>query len=728
MDLDGTWFIDRDTGNTVLFRGVNVGGGTKLPVGIPSHEQRGFWVDYDRGVTFLGRPFPIETADEHLSRLVDWGFNLLRFIVTWEAIEHQGPGIYDKDYLDYVVEILKKCKKHKLKVFIDPHQDTWSRHCGGSGHPGWTHSLVGLNPANFAPTVAALVHNTYPEPASFPKMIWNTNYQRLAAATLFTLFFAGRQYAPLCKINGVHIQDYLQDHYCQAILQVTKRVHDNGLENSVVIGYDSMNEPGQGYVGVPDITQLNKSDLAFNKGLMPTPFQGMRLASGIPTSVEDWTFAWNGPTKQGDVLVDPQGKEAWLSEEALHEAYDVFGWKRDPKWPPGCIWAAHGVWDKTKESVLVKNYFADGLYHNDWIEFIQKYMQTIRSVHNDALLFLQPPVLEVPPLIPITMTRIVYAPHWYDGLTLVKKKWNNYNVDVVNLNRGKYGNGPLRFLRALRVGESSIRQCFVDQLNTIKVEGTQYIGDFPCIIGEIGIPYDMEQSKPSALSKPWSWLMGYFVTKKPPSMQSPDSDQNKAMDANLNAIESNLLSCTLWHYMPDNDSFWGDCWNGEDLSILQLEKSVTDATIEQYPWREEEDPLYGNNVSSQATVTRKSSVSQWNTRSIVALNRPFPQKIAGIPLSLKIISPTLSQPGLCALSYKTRPEHEKLHKTEVYLPKCFYPSLESTGTKVWVSHGSYSTLACFDRYWILLWTVEPDEDLETVYELRVEGVKVPMCD
>ena len=70
----------------------------------------------------------------------------------------------------------------------------------------------GLNPQSFAATEAAIVHNTYPDPATFPKMIWSTYYWRLAAATIFTFFFAGKDFAPKCIIDGLNIQEYLQNH------------------------------------------------------------------------------------------------------------------------------------------------------------------------------------------------------------------------------------------------------------------------------------------------------------------------------------------------------------------------------------------------------------------------------------------------------------------------------------------------------------------------------------
>ena len=77
MRTDGIWFKD-DEGRTLILRGVNLGGSTKVPFRPDgsTHIREGF---YDhRDVSFVGRPFPLEEADEHFSRLRAWGFTFLR--------------------------------------------------------------------------------------------------------------------------------------------------------------------------------------------------------------------------------------------------------------------------------------------------------------------------------------------------------------------------------------------------------------------------------------------------------------------------------------------------------------------------------------------------------------------------------------------------------------------------------------------------------------------------
>jgi hypothetical protein len=48
--------------------------------------------------------------------------------VTWEAVEHFGPGIYDDDYVAFLIALIRKATDdYGFRVFVDPHQDVWSR-------------------------------------------------------------------------------------------------------------------------------------------------------------------------------------------------------------------------------------------------------------------------------------------------------------------------------------------------------------------------------------------------------------------------------------------------------------------------------------------------------------------------------------------------------------------------------------------------------------------------
>ena len=72
------------------------------------HNHQNFPGDH-ASVTFVGRPFPLSEAHEHFARLRRWGLTFsefshtnvnhetsidnfqVRFLVTWEAVEHAGP-------------------------------------------------------------------------------------------------------------------------------------------------------------------------------------------------------------------------------------------------------------------------------------------------------------------------------------------------------------------------------------------------------------------------------------------------------------------------------------------------------------------------------------------------------------------------------------------------------------------------------------------------------------
>ncbi|KAK0673705.1 glycoside hydrolase superfamily [Cercophora samala] len=552
-------------GRQITLRGINVAGDAKYPnvPDQPSHIAENFF-DGDN-VRFTGRPFPKEEAHLHFSRLKRCGYNTIRYVFTWEAIEAAGPGIYDEEWIDNTIGVLRAAKDYGFYIFMDPHQDVWSRFSGGSGAPMWTLYAAGLNPQSFAATEAAIVHNVYPEPENFPKMIWSTNYYRLAAATMFTFFFAGRTFAPKCIIDGVNIQDYLQGHFIRACEHLAKRIHEAGdIENDIVFGWESLNEPNKGMIGYEDISVIPKEQ-NLKKGTCPTIWQTILTGSGRAVEVETWDMGQIGPYKVGRTLVDPHGEVAWLPADYDESRY---GYKRDPGWKLGeCIWAQHGVWDPATDTLLKKDYF--GLHpttgehvdypyftNNFFMDYFRAYRDAIRSHHKNAIILLQGPTMELPPKIKGTPDGedplLVYAPHWYDGITLMTKKWNRYwNIDVIGVLRGKYWTPA----SGLRFGETAIRKCFADQHATMRQEGLDYIGNVPCVMTEFGIPYDMDDQK--------AYKTGDYAS------------QSAAMDANHFAVESSgLEGYTLWLYMTKNVHERGDQWNGEDLSIFSIDDKL----------------------------------------------------------------------------------------------------------------------------------------------------------
>ena len=122
LSIDGTRFRDA-AGREVTLRGINVSGDAKLPrqPDLPSHIPDGF-LDADH-VSFVGRPFSQEEAREHFGRLKRWGYNTIRYIFTWEALEHEGPGKYDEDFIQHTISILRIAKEYGFYIFMDPHQD-----------------------------------------------------------------------------------------------------------------------------------------------------------------------------------------------------------------------------------------------------------------------------------------------------------------------------------------------------------------------------------------------------------------------------------------------------------------------------------------------------------------------------------------------------------------------------------------------------------------------------
>jgi len=603
--VEGPWFRD-EHGRRLMLRGVNLGGSSKVPAQPDGATYRSEGFFDHRDVSFVGRPFPLQEADEHFRRLKRWGFTFLRLLTTWEAIEHAGPGRYDLEYLEYLTAIVRKAGEHGLSLFIDPHQDVWSRFTGGDGAPGWTLEAAGFEIPNLHHTGAAFLHQIHGDP--LPRMIWPTNTQKLGAATMFTLFFGGNDFAPKQKVDGEPIQNYLQRSYISAIEQVARRMA--GMPH--VVGYDTMNEPSPGYIGLKNLKQPVS---ALRVALAPSPLEAMRLGEGETLRLDRWGVSLLGIRRVGKQVVNPDGLRAW-SEGS------------------GCIWREHGVWDTDSEGEArlhrpdhfsTVNGRAVDFIRDYYKPFALRFAEQIQRAHPGAAVFLETPPGHAPPRWGAGDPKgIVWAPHWYDGLTLFLKRMIPFlGINFVD---------P-QFI----VGRRNVRRSFARQLAAQRRAAETQLGGAPVIIGEIGIPYDMDDKD--------AFHTGDYRR------------QQLALDRSLEALEANLLSATLWNYTADNSNARGDQWNDEDFSIFSRDQQL-----------EPDDPDSGG-------------------RALEALLRPYPMAVAGDPLSMSYDR----REGI--FNFEFRHDVKVVEPTIVYLPKLAFPR----GCRISVSDGEATLDAAGQR-------------------------------
>lgn len=627
-------FVDSE-GRHVFLRGVNFTSDSKFPA---KNSHR-----------YVNSPCTLDEVDEHLDRIKNIGFNTLRYLFTWDALQPDHPDEFDEEYIDFTIQMLRKAVDRQLYVVLDPHQDIWSRFSGGSGAPLWTLHAAGFNPDYFDETHAAMIWSVTKKKQI--KMQWASNYFRLVCQTMWTLFFAGEVYAPKTEINGVNLGTYLKNKYFSAVAYFMQRVRDAHL-GEYILGFESLNEPSGGLIGWGDLGELSSSTTAVKLGTAPTPIQGMLLGQGIAQRCTTYKFTGFGIKKVKDrVLVAPK-HSCWYGQEELAELDTRYGWQRS--WPGGCIWELHGIYDSKTQKLLLPKYFStnfkkqenfhlipEGIQTADLHEylFVNKYFldhwvqyrDLVRTINPDWMRFMQAPVNAPPPDClrynkDAVDNKCVYTPHFYDGLTLMLKKWRFLNVDAIGVMRSLYSSP----IRALRFGDKYISLSFAKQFEYMHIEQRERLGRIPMLMTEIGIPYDMHKKS--------SYESGVYT------------DQIRAMNANITALEMSDTNFCIWCYCIHNSHKAGDGFAGEDLSIYSPDDK--DPAL---------DGAYDNGI-----------------RAAEAVIRPCAQAIAGRVTSsafdmqharfeLKII-PTSTKPSI------------------VFVPQYYFPYLSAKNLRVSSGH------------------------------------------
>ena len=148
----------------------------------------------------------------------------------------------------------------------------------------------------------------------YPMMSWPQNYRMPVNGIVWTAFFAGASLTPDWRIDGLNVQDYLQGQYLGAMRALALRLR--GLPN--VIGFDSLNEPGLGWIG----QKLSEQRISPNADDHSQPFagpawsalDGLKVARGLSATIPmlSATDDEGGVAVSGSIQANPQGISIWL--------------------------------------------------------------------------------------------------------------------------------------------------------------------------------------------------------------------------------------------------------------------------------------------------------------------------------------------------------------------------------------------------------------------------------
>src|SRR5215210_8781665 len=226
---NGSWFND-DQGRYLLFRGVNFASRTKLAPYLPIAPLE------IKNLSQLNLKEEIKSVEPELDRLKDLGFNIVRLLILWKAIEPRPNTNVDellpegKQYLTCVKEIIDELYARNLYVFLDFHQDIAHGVYGGDGFPDWA--------------LATDIEHELPEPSNVRDKKWMIKYvTNKSVKKTLTSFWRN----DLTHIEGENKLEHfpVRTHLEKTIGQTAKffRSLNNGKGHPAILGIEPFNEP-----------------------------------------------------------------------------------------------------------------------------------------------------------------------------------------------------------------------------------------------------------------------------------------------------------------------------------------------------------------------------------------------------------------------------------------------------------------------------------------------------
>jgi hypothetical protein len=228
---DGDWFRDNH-GRYLLFRGVNFASRSKLPPYLPIAPLGISQIKYE------DLQEEISNVEKDLDHLKDLGFNVIRLLIMWKALEPVPNPHLDqllpeaKKYLEMIKVIIDKLHERRLYVILDFHQDIAHEICGGDGFPDW-----------------ALATGEFHLPINRPlleiqKRTWYLSYytNHLVKLTL-TSFWNNNLNNIEFSLKNYPVRTHLEKTIGQTVKYLGQLYKD--VEGPIIIGVEAFNEPHQ---------------------------------------------------------------------------------------------------------------------------------------------------------------------------------------------------------------------------------------------------------------------------------------------------------------------------------------------------------------------------------------------------------------------------------------------------------------------------------------------------
>src|SRR5215211_4927047 len=226
---NGSWFND-DQGRYLLFRGVNFASRTKMAPYLPIAPLE------TKKLSQLNLKEEIKSVEPELDRLKELGFNIVRLLISWKAIEPQPNSNLDellpegKQYLTLIKEIIDELHARNLYVFLDFHQDIAHELYGGDGFPDWA--------------LATDREHKLPDSSDLRDKKWMIKYvTNKSVKNTLTSFWRN----DLTHIDGENKLEHfpVRTHLEKTIGQTAKffRSLNNGAGHPAILGIEPFNEP-----------------------------------------------------------------------------------------------------------------------------------------------------------------------------------------------------------------------------------------------------------------------------------------------------------------------------------------------------------------------------------------------------------------------------------------------------------------------------------------------------